>query len=428
MAAAISLRSYLLVTPFAPSERIILLAFPDISLNHTWNIDHLPWAAFSNPTKIKRFKDRVTVLDPELLEAIAPHVSAVSPQATKLLRQSHQSAAAAFLYLLLSLGSPSFRPSMYTLRSTIPIAAGLGSSASISVCMSAAILHQIEHLRPPCETPSKESMEEMMNIINQWAFVGELCMHGNPSGIDNTVSTWGNAVLFRRPQTGEPASVTLLDKFPVLPLLIVNTKQARSTAVQVAKVAALKETYPSMINPILDAIGKITEAVYALLTLDDFDVNDSETMQRLGEMTRANHGLLVTLGVSHPKLERIRELIDHAGIGWTKLTGAGGGGCAFTILKREASPEVLHRLEGDLDAEGFARYSTLLGGEGVGLLKPVCVRGQEITQGKFLKASGSKRVERLVGDSRGEKSEWNYWASWDQYVTQENGQGMIIPA
>ncbi len=409
MAAAISLRSYLLVTPFSPTERIIILAFPDISLNHTWNVDRLPWAAFAHPTKVRSFKDRVTVLDPELVEAMAPHVSAVSPQVPKLLRQTHQSAAAAFLYLLLSLGSPSFPPSMYTLRSTIPIASGLGSSASISVCMSAAILHQIEHLNAPRATRSTEGMDEMLDIINQWAFVGELCIHGNPSGIDNTVSTRGNAVLFRRSQLGEPASVTLLEKFPVLPLLIVNTKQARSTAVQVAKVATLKETYPSVTDPILDAIGKITEAVYALLTLDDFDVNDSETMQRLGELTRVNHGLLVALGVSHPKLERIRELIDHAGIGWTKLTGAGGGGCAFTILKPEALPEVLHRLEKDLDAEGFARYSTLLGGEGVGLLKPVFVRGQEITQGKFLKASGSKTVERLVGDSRGVKGEWSYW-------------------
>ena len=45
-----------------------------------------------------------------------------------------------------------------------------------------------------------------------------------------------------------------------------------------------------------------------------------------------NHGHLVTLGVSHPSLEAIRSrTAEPYGLS-TKLTGAGGGGCAVTLL------------------------------------------------------------------------------------------------
>src|SRR5581483_8320667 len=118
----------------------------------------------------------------------------------------------------------------------IPIGAGLGSSASICVCLSTALLLQIRTLAGPHPDQPPEEAEIQIERINRWAFVGEMCTHGNPSGVDNTVSSGGKAVLFRRGDYSKPPKVVALTKFPELPLLLVNTRQSRSTAAEVAKV------------------------------------------------------------------------------------------------------------------------------------------------------------------------------------------------
>lgn len=415
IAAAISLRSYLLVTTLSKSQRTITLRFPDIGLNHTWDIDKLPWSIFSNPSHKKMYYDLVNTLDPDLVEAIQPSLVAVSPEAASDKRKIHQGAAKTFLYLFLSLGSQTFPGSIYTLRSTIPIGAGLGSSASISVCLSAALLLQIRTLAGPHEDQPPGEAELQLERINRWAFVGEMCLHGNPSGVDNTVSTGGKAVLFKRTDYTKPPTVTPLRNFPELSLLLVNTRQTRTTAKEVAKVGALKKEMPVVTELILDAIGTVTESAHDLISSPDYSEGDMQTAQTLGTLMNINHGLLVSLGVSHPRLDRIRELVDGVGIGWTKLTGAGGGGSAITLLKPGASPAKLRELEGKLDAENFERFQTTLGGDGVGVLYPAVLKhedaedgGEEIDQEKFLQAEGEDGVEQLVG-AGGNNEGWQFW-------------------
>lgn len=440
------------------------MRFPDIELAHTWNIDELPWDVFSAPGKKKYYYDLVTSLDPDLLAAIQPHIEAVSPKAPEGIRKIHHASVCAFLYLFLSLASRKTPPCVYTLRSTIPLRAGLGSSASVTVCMSAALLLQIRALSGPHQDQPPDECEVQIERINRWAFVGEMCIHGNPSGIDNTVASGGKAVLYRK--TGPKPTIVPLHSFPELPLLLVNTRQSRSTAVEVAKVATLKTNHPALTENILDAIGLVTESAHKLLTSPGFDPSSHASLKHLGDLITINHGLLVSLGVSHPKLERIRELIDHTGIGWTKLTGAGGGGCAITIIKpqptsasngngmaphddsseedsEEDSPidtsasiissgtklkhAILDRLEAKLEHEGFEKFETTLAGDGVGVLWPAVLHnvneeegGEEIDQEKFLRAEGTEGIERLVGvaSARSRRPErdvregWKFWRPW----------------
>lgn len=399
-------------------------------------MDDLPWSAFSQPSKKKFYYDLVTTLDPDLLEAMQPHISNVSPKAPENVRKIHQASATAFLYLFLSLGSQKSPPCVYTLRSTIPIGAGLGSSASICVCLSCALLLQIRALSGPHPDQPAQESELQIERINRWAFVGELCIHGNPSGVDNTVAAGGKAVLFKRTDYAKPPLVRRLAGFPELPLLLVNTRQPRSTAAEVAKVGALRKAHPAVAERVLDAIDKVTEEAHELIRAEGFDGGDAMALRRLGELASINHGLLVSLGVSHPRLERVRELVDHAGIGYTKLTGAGGGGCAISILKPSPSPSsaaardvssssnsngdnddgapaggraaALRDLEARLEVEGFEKFETTLAGDGVGVLWPAVLQngsgeagGEEIDQEKFLRAQGNKGIEALVGVGAG---------------------------
>jgi len=44
-----------------------------------------------------------------------------------------------------------------------------------------------------------------------------------------------------------------------------------------------------------------------------------------------NHRLLSVIGVSHSALDQVCEITAKYGL-HSKMTGAGGGGCAFTLL------------------------------------------------------------------------------------------------
>jgi mevalonate kinase len=397
----------------------VSLRFTDIDLVHTWNIDELPWSTFQQPCKKKSYYSLVTELDPDLVAALGPHID-VSADQPEDVRRVHRNGAFAFLYLFLSLASPSFPACLYTLRSTIPIGAGLGSSASIAVCMSAALMIQLRALSGPHPDQPPEEARVQIERINRWAFVYEMCIHGNPSGVDNTVATQGNAVVFQRLDYDKPPAVKPLWEFPVLPLLLVDTRQPKSTAFEVAKVRDLKGRHPKLVGSIMDAMDKVASSAAELLTDEAFDEEDEESLAKVGELMGINHGLLASLGVSHPRLERVRELVDHEGIGWTKLTGAGGGGCSITLLRPNVSREKLAKLEAQLEKENYGKFEATLGGDGVGVLWPAILKngteedeegGMEIDLERFLNADGIEGIEQLVGvqGDGGEREGWKFW-------------------
>lgn len=205
--------------------------------------------------------------------------------------------------------------------------------------------------------------------------------------------------------------------FPELPLLLVNTRQSRATSVLVKNVQKLVETHEEISKHLLDAIDKVSEEANEIITAEDFDPGQASELRRLGELIRINHGLLVSLGVSHPKLEKIKALTDTYDVGWTKLTGAGGGGCAFTLLKPNVKKAALEKLDEELAANGFEKFETTLGGHGVGVMWPAVRtfgdKEVEITPEMHLAAEGFAGVEELVGTSG---PGWRYWSEWDPDV------------
>lgn len=77
------------------------------------------------------------------------------------------------------------------IKSDIPVEAGLGSSASMNVCLAAALLAVANVIKPEDMTSDKCLTHSQKSQINDLAFIGEKVAHGTPSGVDNFVATFG---------------------------------------------------------------------------------------------------------------------------------------------------------------------------------------------------------------------------------------------
>ncbi|RYG46394.1 hypothetical protein EON67_09605 [archaeon] len=112
---------------------------------------------------------------------------------------------------------------------------------------------------------------------------------------------------------------------------------------------------------------------------------DEETYTTTKMLMRMNHSLLNALGVGHAALDTVASISAKYG-GVTKLTGAGGGGCAITLLpprqacvavapgakvrvgdtRTDAAARIdVPAMTAELQAQGYLCFETCLGGSGV---------------------------------------------------------------
>ncbi|ODV59831.1 mevalonate kinase [Ascoidea rubescens DSM 1968] len=413
IAAAVSLRTYLLVSPNGDKDKdFIKLDLPDIDFSHSWKISDLPWSIIPSNNV-----DNTPVFRPKPTESLIPEVvSKLSEFIYDITNPIHYNSAYAFLYLYLFLLNKSTPACTFTIRSTLPIGAGLGSSASMAVCLAASLSILGTHVSPPTLQYDDFSITNSTDssFIDSWSFMAEKCIHGNPSGIDNTVACHGGAIMFQRMKSSIPSVKTLIKNFPTLKLLLTNTAHPRKTSDLVSKVASLTNQFPLVSGSILDAIESLTKEAYNLIIRPFFD-NDSKN--RLRDLFRINHGLLVSLGVSHPSLEKVKLLADKLDLGETKLTGAGGGGCAITLLKDDIDTSKIDSLLNQYQNEGFEAFETTLGGKGVGLMYPSVnpstnlndptVDLSHFTPNGFISIESKINIEKFIGIEN--NPEWRFW-------------------
>ncbi|ODV95243.1 hypothetical protein PACTADRAFT_49992 [Pachysolen tannophilus NRRL Y-2460] len=418
IAAALSLRTYLLVSA-SENEDFVSLEFPDIDFKHSWKRSDLPWYLVRGVnTGVNNNNDSNNIgvggtssigkerpcptgeISPELVDGLAKCLVDIKSTA-------HYSAAHAFLYLYLNLCFEDTKGLTFCVRSTLPIGAGLGSSASIIVCISSALALIGGHVNPAILSKDELNPGENSDcqFIDSWSLMGEKCTHGTPSGIDNACASHGGAVMFQRKGGSLPSVRTSMRNFPSLNLLLTNTKIPRRTAVLVGNVSRLTQEYPNAINSILDSIEHVTREAYSIM-IKPFN---EESKENLRELIRINQGLLISLGVSHPALDKVKLLTDELEVGATKLTGAGGGGCAITLLNDDVDKLKMTRLIEDLTKEGFETFQTTLGGKGVGMLTPS--NDEEIKKfsnvENFINLKSRDEIEDYVGVEK--LHGWKFW-------------------
>lgn len=359
-ASVSSLRTYLLVSQHEDPEAVEL-DFPDIQFKHKWS--HSEFGYILKDEASSRALDKARTNTRELSQYLIESLERLHSDLKKTL---FYHAAFSFSYLYICL-CPEVKGVRFSVRSTLPIGAGLGSSASLSVSLALAM-----NKLSGAITSDRELSVQGKKLVEEWSFVGEKCIHGTPSGIDNAVATHGNAVLFKREMDGT-TNFEFVEDFPQVPMLLTYTKIPRSTKTLVSNVRELVSKHPNIVKPILVAMGQLaTRGAEVLDSLSEANYHE------LLELVRVNHGLLVGLGVSHPGLEAVRSLSDSLEIGSTKLTGAGGGGCALTILKKDAKQSALKQFKDTLEREhGYALYQTQLGGIGCSLLPSEAISDQD---------------------------------------------------
>lgn len=246
--------------------------------------------------------------------------------------------------------------------SDMSIGAGVGSSASYGVCLASGfyILSQIINGKlDECQLKefSFDNSDIIRERVSQWAFDSEVIMHEKPSGIDNTICTYGQLIKFSRGQTPEPIKTS-----GKVDILLVDTGVSRSTSHVVGRVANFRNKYPSLANSIFDAMGHLADDVVTIL---ENDKSEAEKYQEFSLLVAVNNNLLRSIGVSHPRLEKVFNIAESYGYN-AKLTGAGFGGCAFVLLPSSyEESKNYQRMCEDLKANDYHVMATIIGGRGV---------------------------------------------------------------
>ncbi len=115
-------------------------------------------------------------------------------------------------------------------------------------------------------------------------------------------------------------------------MVIGNSRRKRSTRRLVARVRALRERNPELVDGLIDSMGEISRKGLEAIKAKDYPM--------IGDLMNINHGLLSSVGVSISRLDILVHAARGAGAYGAKLTGAGGGGCMIAITGPENLREV----------------------------------------------------------------------------------------
>ncbi|KAJ3270218.1 hypothetical protein HDV01_007677 [Terramyces sp. JEL0728] len=252
-----------------------------------------------------------------------------------------------------------------TIRSEIPVGAGLGSSASFCVCIAAGLLLLKGDI-------SLDFKEKDLKMINELAFEGERVLHGSPSGVDNTIATYGGAKIYQKNCPLED-----LKGFKELDILLTDSRVEKNTKRQVEMFGQRNRNFPDIMGHVIHAIGSISESCAELFS------NTSKAEQiysDLAVLVNMNQQLLVCAGMSHPVIDTLCATSARYGL-TTKLTGAGGGGCCLTLIDKDASQEKINGLLNAFTNLQVDSFYTKVGVTGVQAIKSDCA--VKITEAEF---------------------------------------------
>ena len=215
------------------------------------------------------------------------------------------------------------------ITSTIPVASGMGSGASVSVAAIRALSAFLGRSLP----------DERVSALT---YEIEKIYHGTPSGIDNTVVTHGLPVYFVRQYTRDepknsplPAPEAIIDllKVPVpFTIVIGDTGVPSPTAIVVGEVRRQWQADHDRYEEIFDAVSRVSQEARQVI--------EEGHPKALGSLMDENHRLLQEMDVSSSELDCLVETARDSGAQGAKLSGAGWGGNMIALVDEDIADSV----------------------------------------------------------------------------------------
>jgi len=188
--------------------------------------------------------------------------------------------------------------------------------------------------------------------INQAAYEGEKGYHGTPSGLDNTVSTFGGMLHYTKGQP--PKFDPIAIKEPVR-IVLGNTGKVADTVGAVAGVRERKEAEPAVYGALFEAAKVIGQEGRAAIEAYD--------LERVGTLMDINHHLLQAIGVSCPELDELVDTARVCGALGAKVTGGGLGGNMVALTPTE---DLQNEVADAMEQSGYSTIRTTIGVKGGG--------------------------------------------------------------
>ncbi len=211
----------------------------------------------------------------------------------------------------------------------IPRAMGLGGSAALAVAIIRALSENYK---------LNLSDDEVYRL----SFESERIVHGSPSGIDNTLATYGSFILFRK---GTPPKMERIEIREPIRVVIGLTWIESLTAKMVTKVKTAWERNKMLYNRIFNEVDELVRQ--GVQAIKDHD------LEHLGDLMNLNQGLLNAIQVSGREIEEIVDIARANGALGAKLTGGGGGGAIIALC-----PENAEKVAGAIRAAGYQAFIT----------------------------------------------------------------------
>ena len=231
-----------------------------------------------------------------------------------------------------------FRGLKIDINSNIP--KNLGSSSAVFSALALSVITALG---------KNVSKEEISNL----SYKGDIIAHGGtPSGIDNSIVTYGGYLQYQKSK-----GIKVLDVDFKIPLLIVSSGENVKTGEMVSYVRDKIKESPESVNVILESLNVLSKK--ALVGLKNKD------LYLLGELMNSYYRELRKLDISTEKLDRIIEIaLSNNALG-AKPTGGWGGGSCLVLAKRE---EDLKGLMDIFKEKGFNSFIGKIGVEGVKII------------------------------------------------------------